>query len=333
MLTADPTYPSSSAIVSPAWMPTPTRIGSSGCSADAARGIGGEGEAASHGVADGAEDDVEAVALGLDLGPVEPRDRVAGEISVAGEQGRGGRGPVPLDEVGVTPQIGEQEAPCGRLGWAICHWRPMLRDRVNRRDGPIQGCSRATRRTRLAVVIRESGHIGTEHHRGTACVHISGDAPTVAAPGPPIGGGLRCPAPPGIHHRADLDRDGSSQAPAGLHARPPAPRRHRQPGRGRLHATRARQGNARPRLPVEADMRGGRSDHRADRGLAESHAPEPPRRSRSRHRPRNRRRRSHSSPSPPPRRSSTRRQIPSGSCPDPHSRRAPRPLASPRRSR
>ena len=74
------------------------------------------------------EDDVEAVPLGLDLGPATPRDHVAHEPTVGLEKVDGGPVAVRLDERGVAAQVREQE-PAGE--W-IPRRVPLRRPREGR---------------------------------------------------------------------------------------------------------------------------------------------------------------------------------------------------------
>jgi len=64
-----------------------------------------------------AEDDIEAVALGLDLCPVELGDRLAYQTAIRAEQGRRGVVAVGLDPRRIVAQVGEQKATSdtGRL--------------------------------------------------------------------------------------------------------------------------------------------------------------------------------------------------------------------------
>jgi hypothetical protein len=71
-------------------------------------------EAAPDCAAHGVEDDVEAVALGLDLRAPESPDRVPGKSAVPRQKLRCRCGAVPLHEVRVTPEIREQEAASDR---------------------------------------------------------------------------------------------------------------------------------------------------------------------------------------------------------------------------
>ena len=108
MLTAEPTKPSAVSTVSPAWTPTPTRIGS-GCGRRCS-GCRDDREAAADRGAHRAEDDVEAVALGPDLGSRGRGDGGAHEDPVAFKEGCPGAVPVSLDVARVVAQVGEQEA-------------------------------------------------------------------------------------------------------------------------------------------------------------------------------------------------------------------------------
>ena len=71
-------------------------------------------EPAQDGAADRREGDVEAVALGLDLGPVVLRDRLPDDRPIAHQELRRVGGTVGLDVMGVVAQVGEQEATGGR---------------------------------------------------------------------------------------------------------------------------------------------------------------------------------------------------------------------------
>jgi hypothetical protein len=72
----------------------------------------GDVQTASHRRRDGIEDDIEAVTLGSDLGPIEALDRSADQLAIGGQQIDRRCGPVPLDEVRVSAKVGEQEAAC-----------------------------------------------------------------------------------------------------------------------------------------------------------------------------------------------------------------------------
>ena len=73
-------------------------------------GVARDRQAATDGAAHGVEDDVEAVALGLDLRAAESPDRLPGERAVPRQKRRCRRGAMLLHEVGVAPEIREQEA-------------------------------------------------------------------------------------------------------------------------------------------------------------------------------------------------------------------------------
>jgi hypothetical protein len=77
-------------------------------------GLGDDREAAPDGTADGVEDDVEAVALGLDLRAAESPDSLPDERAVPGQKLRGGCGTTLLHEGRVAPEVREQEAASDR---------------------------------------------------------------------------------------------------------------------------------------------------------------------------------------------------------------------------
>ena len=78
-------------------------------------------EAAPDRAAHGVEDDVEAVALGLDLRAAELPDRLPGERAVLRQKLRSGRRAALLYEVGVTAEIREEEAAGDRALVAVSH--------------------------------------------------------------------------------------------------------------------------------------------------------------------------------------------------------------------
>jgi hypothetical protein len=73
----------------------------------------GDREPCSNGLADRLEDDVEAIALGADLCALEAGDGLPDEIAVSDQQLGRCNGAVALDEVGIAPQVGEEETSRG----------------------------------------------------------------------------------------------------------------------------------------------------------------------------------------------------------------------------
>ena len=69
-------------------------------------------ETATNGGTDRSEDDVEAVALGLDLGALVFSDGLSDERAVSVEQGRSGGRALVTDIGGIAAEVGEQE-PAG----------------------------------------------------------------------------------------------------------------------------------------------------------------------------------------------------------------------------
>jgi len=84
-------------------------------------GASHDGEAATDGAAHGVEDDVEAVALRLDLRAAELPDRFPGKRPVLRQKLRGRRRAPLLHEVGVAPEIREEEAAGDRALLAYSH--------------------------------------------------------------------------------------------------------------------------------------------------------------------------------------------------------------------
>jgi len=78
-------------------------------------------EAAPDCAAHGVEDDVEAVALGLDLRTAEPPDLISGESPIPCQELRSRRGATAFHEVGVAPEVREQEAPGDRTSLVDRH--------------------------------------------------------------------------------------------------------------------------------------------------------------------------------------------------------------------
>ena len=86
-------------------------------------GVGDDRKPATDGAADGVEDDVEAVALGLDLRAAEASDRLPGERAVPRQQLSGRSGTTLLHEGGVAPEVREQEAAGDRASVFTGHGR------------------------------------------------------------------------------------------------------------------------------------------------------------------------------------------------------------------
>ena len=80
-------------------------------------------QAAIDGARRGWEDDVEAVALGLDLSGPEAGDDLAHQGAVGLQEGGCGVVAVGLDETGVAAQVSEQE-PASRTRLKWCHPQP-----------------------------------------------------------------------------------------------------------------------------------------------------------------------------------------------------------------
>ncbi len=102
-------------------MPTPTRIGTSAAALAAARDRKAAADRAAHRI----EDDVEAVALGLDLRAVELGYQTSDKRAISLEEPSSGGGAVVLDEFGVAPQVGE-EKPARRSAGPISARRPRV---------------------------------------------------------------------------------------------------------------------------------------------------------------------------------------------------------------